>query len=271
MDVDPVTNKDFAEFVGATGYVTLAEQAPSAADYPGANKALLVAGSSVFVPPDRPVDLDDPYRWQRWTPGANWRHPYGPGSSLAGLGQHPVVHVALGDALAYAAWAGKRLPTEAEWEFAARGALDGAEYAWGDELNPDGAWMANTWQGPFPLVNLARDGYQWTSPVDAFPPNGYGLHDMTGNVWEWTTTPWSPTRRVVKGGSHLCAPNHSARYRPAARAPQPVDASTSDLGFRCVTDTPPTEPGTLRASGGEHSHDRGLRRGPRRPRTGTVG
>jgi formylglycine-generating enzyme len=264
IDCYPVTNSDFARFVRSTGYVTLAERAPNAADYPHARSELLVAGSSVFVPPDHPVGLTDPYAWWAWTPGADWRHPQGPGTSVRRKPDHPVVHVAWTDAEAYARWAGKQLPTEAEWEVAARGGLEGAEYAWGDELNPGGAWMANTWQGEFPHQNIGEDGYTGTSPVGQYPPNGYGLYDMIGNVWEWTsdwyqphseTSPGccdvprlserhlgtgraSPARipqRVMKGGSHLCAPNYCRRYRPAARMPQAVDTSTSHLGFRLIS------------------------------------
>jgi formylglycine-generating enzyme required for sulfatase activity len=229
---------------------------------------MLYAGSLVFAPPDHPVDLRNWGQWWILLKGADWRHPYGPKSNVNGLDNHPVVHVTYRDALAYAHWAGKDLPTEAEWEFAARGGLDGAEFAWGDAFTPDGRQMANTWQGAFPLQNLAQDGFERTSPVTAFPPNGYGVYDMIGNVWEWTSdwyTPQHPNdaakpccipenprgdredqsydpcqpairipRRVLKGGSHLCAPNYCRRYRPAARHPQPVDTSTSHVGFRCV-------------------------------------
>jgi formylglycine-generating enzyme required for sulfatase activity len=215
------------------------------------------------------VDLRDWSQWWAFTFGATWRRPYGPKSSIKGLDDHPVVHVAHADAEAYAAWAGKSLPTEAEWEFAARGGLDGAEFAWGDELAPEGRQMANTWQGAFPFQNKREDGYERTSPVTAFPPNGYGLHDMIGNVWEWTSDWYSPKhpndapkaccipenprggreagsydprqpqiripRKVLKGGSHLCAPNYCRRYRPAARHAQPVDTSSSHIGFRCVS------------------------------------
>ncbi|GJD99856.1 Formylglycine-generating enzyme [Methylobacterium isbiliense] len=268
IDRTPVTNAQFRAFVRATGHVTVAERKPCAADYPGALPHLLEAGSLVFKSPKEPVDLRDFGAWWRFRLGASWRRPLGPGSSIAGLDEHPVVHVAYADAEAYAAWAGKALPTEAEWEFAARGGLDGAEFAWGDELTPGGRHMANTWQGAFPHQNLAADGYERTSPVTAFPPNGYGLHDMIGNVWEWTSDFFAPRhpadapkacciprnprggredgsydpaqpairipRRVIKGGSHLCAPNYCRRYRPAARHPHPVDTSTSHLGFRCV-------------------------------------
>lgn len=274
MDRTPVTNRQFRTFVQATGHVTVAETAPDPRDYPGALPHMLYAGSLTFRKPDRPVDLRNWGAWWTFLKGADWRHPYGPKSSIGGLDDHPVVHVAFADALAYARWAGKDLPTEAEWEFAARGGLDGAEFAWGDELTPGGRHMANTWQGEFPRHNLAQDGYQRTSPVTAFPPNGYGLLDMIGNVWEWTgdwyaarhsadppkacCIPENPRggreeesydpcqpqiripRKVLKGGSHLCAPNYCRRYRPAARHAQPVDTSTSHVGFRCVERGRPT-------------------------------
>jgi len=269
IDRTSVTNREFREFVRATGHVTFAEFAPDPKDYPGALSNMLKPGSLVFNPPKHPVDdLRDWSQWWTFKFGANWRRPYGPRSSLSGLNDHPVVHVAYSDALAYAKWMGKDLPTEAEWEFAARGGLDGAEFAWGDELTPGGAQMANTWQGAFPHENLKLDGYQRTSPVTAFSPNGYGVYDMIGNVWEWTSDWYSPgheadadtaccipknprggredasydpcqpeiriPRKVLKGGSHLCAPNYCRRYRPAARHAEPVDTSTSHVGFRCV-------------------------------------
>ncbi|MGH9214550.1 MAG: formylglycine-generating enzyme family protein [Acidimicrobiales bacterium] len=254
MDRQPVTNAQFDRFVAETGHMTLAEQPPDPADYPDARPELLVPGSAVFHKPRPPVDLSDAYSWWISVPGANWRHPRGPQSSLRGLDRHPVVHVAWEDVEAYAAWAGKALPTEAEWERACRGGgPDGAEFAWGDELTPRGKHMANVWQGEFPVENLALDGYEATSPVRAFPPNGYGLFDMIGNVWEWTADPYAdhsdPThpasgccgttepgipRKVMKGGSHLCAPNYCRRYRPAARMAQAIDTSTSHLGFRCI-------------------------------------
>jgi formylglycine-generating enzyme required for sulfatase activity len=269
MDRTPVTNREFRAFVEAARYVTFAEIAPDPKDYPGALPHMLKAGSLVFSPPDHPVDLGNFANWWAFNFGANWRRPYGKGSSVRGLDNHPVVHIAYRDAEAYAAWAGKVLPTEAEWEHAARGGLDQAEFAWGDEFTPGGRHMANTWQGTFPYENLAADGYERTSPVDAFPPNGFGLLDMIGNVWEWTTD-WYSTkhtgdapkaccipenprggteagsvdpcqpqiripRKVVKGGSHLCAPNYCRRYRPAARHPQPVDTLMSHVGFRCIT------------------------------------
>lgn len=241
MDCGPVTNAEFRAFVEDTGYVTTAERPPDPDDYPGADPARLVPASAVFTRPQtRTAD------WWSYVPGADWRHPRGPGSSLRRLDDHPVVHMTWADVSAFADWAGKAMPTEAEWEYAARGGLDGAEYAWGDELAPRGRYRANTWQGEFPVENLRLDGYEWTSPVGAFDPNGYGLHDMIGNVWEWTadwyaahgTTPPSPQirmpRKVIKGGSYLCAPNYCRRYRPAARLPLAVDTSTGHVGFRCV-------------------------------------
>jgi sulfatase modifying factor 1 len=269
IDRTPVTNREFRRFVNETGYVTFAEIAPDPKQYPGSLPHLLKAASLVFTPPKHPVDLSDWSQWWNFKAGANWRRPYGPRSSVSGLDDHPVVHVAYCDAEAYAKWAGKALPTEAEWEFAARAGLDSAEFAWGDEFTPGGKHMANTWQGAFPHQNLETDGYERTSPVTAFPTNAYGIYDMIGNVWEWTTDwytakheadapkacciPENPRggredgsydprlpdvkipRKVIKGGSHLCAPNYCRRYRPAARHAQPVDTSTSHVGFRCVT------------------------------------
>jgi formylglycine-generating enzyme required for sulfatase activity len=263
MDPTPVTNRQFRTFVRTTGHITVAERTPNSEDYPGALPEMLRAGSLVFSPPSYPVDLRDWSRWWSFVFGANWRRPYGPGSSLRGLEDHPVVHIAYPDAEAYARWAGKSLPTEAEWEFAARGGLDGAEFAWGEEFTPGGRHMANVWQGAFPFQNTRADGYERTSPVAAFPPS-----DMIGNVWEWTRDfytskhpadaqkacciPHNPRgaredesydpcqseiripRKVLKGGSHLCAPSYCRRYRPAARHPEPVDTSTSHIGFRCI-------------------------------------
>ena len=268
MDRVPVTNRQFAGFVRATGYVTTAEKKPDPQDYPGALPHMLYAGSLVFVPPPGPVDLRDWSQWWTFMKGADWRHPYGPKSSINGLESHPAVHISYADAFAYTEWAGKDLPTEAEWEYAARGGLDGAEYAWGNEFTPGGRHMANTWQGDFPHQNLVTDGYERTCPVNAFPPNGYGLFSMIGNTWEWTRdwyasqhpadapkaccTPKNPRggqegesydpcqpeiripRKVLKGGSHLCAPNYCRRYRPAARHPEPIDTSASHISFRCV-------------------------------------
>ncbi len=268
MDRTPVTNRQFRDFVTATGYRTLAERAPDPTDYPRARAELMKPGSAVFSPPGYRVGTDDWSVWWQFRLGADWRHPYGPGSSLRGIFDHPVVHVAFEDALAYATWVGKDLPTEAEWEFAARGGLNGADYAWGDEFMPNGAIMANTWHGVFPNENTRADGFDRTSPVGAFPANGYGLHDMIGNTWEWTVDFYAPRhdaepskacclplnprrsdssrsydpaepdiripRRVIKGGSHLCAPNYCRRYRPAARHAQAVDTATTHVGFRCV-------------------------------------
>jgi formylglycine-generating enzyme required for sulfatase activity len=246
-----VTVAEFRRFVKATGYVTWAERPPDAAAYPDADPDLLVAGSLVFSKTDGPVDLRDYRNWWSWTPGADWRHPEGPGSTVGGRELHPVTHVAYADAVAYAEWAGKSLPTEAEWEYGARGGLERATFTWGDEFAPKGRMMANTWQGDFPWQNLCADGYEGTSPVERFPPNGFGLHDMAGNVWEWTAdtfrdvagraccAPQTETgepfpRKVIKGGSHLCAPSYCLRYRPAARQGETVDTSTSHIGFRCV-------------------------------------
>ncbi|NHA67171.1 formylglycine-generating enzyme family protein [Phycicoccus sp. CMS6Z-2] len=288
----PVTNAQFAAFVADTGHVTVAEQAPDPADFPGADPALLVPGGLVFTPTPGPVPLDRWDLWWRWQPGACWRTPQGPGSSTDGIEEHPVVLVAYDDALAYARWAGRDLPTEAEHEYAARGGGGTSTYAWGEERTPGGRLMANTWQGRFPYRNDGADGWRGTSPVGAFPANGYGLHDLVGNVWEWTRTlfltgadrdaadelargdgggpapvaeaaavssccaPDRSTmvaapdlqaltersvapgerhpRRVLKGGSHLCAPEYCLRYRPPARSPQSEDSATTHLGFRCV-------------------------------------
>jgi sulfatase modifying factor 1 len=268
MDDHPVTNAEFRRFVKDTGYATVAERPLDPANYPEAYPSLLVPGSLVFRKTRGPVDLRDVRNWWAYTPSADWRHPEGPDSNLGGRERHPVVHVAYEDAEAYARWAGKELPTEAEWEYAARGGLEAATYAWGDEFAPKGKMMANTWQGRFPWENLKTDRYEGTSPVRVFPPNGYGLYDVTGNVWEWTSdyfaarhpdaasrpccVPRNPRvdspegshavgqagahipRRVIKGGSHLCAPNYCLRYRPAARQGEAVDTSASHIGFRCV-------------------------------------
>ena len=256
MDIHPVTNRQFGAFVQATRYVTVAERPPDPAVYPDAKSEDLVPGSLVFRMTPGPVNLGDYRRWWAWIPGADWRHPRGPGSSLGGLDDHPVVHVAYRDAAAYAGWAGMELPTEGEWEYAARGGLDGAEFTWGDDDPQETAPLANTWQGRFPYENTQVDGWVRTSPVGAYPPNGYGLYDMAGNVWEWTSDPYglpadghpaSPccapqtasgdaeSTRVIKGGSHLCTIQYCFRYRPAARQSQAVDTSTSHIGFRCVT------------------------------------
>jgi len=251
IDRGPVTNAEFREFIEATSYLTFSERIPTAKMYPDAAPEFLVPGSLVFVKPEVPVSLRDHRAWWQYVPGASWRRPQGPGTSIEGKENHPVVHVTLEDAQAYANWANKDLPTEAEWEFAARGGLDGAAYPWGDAANPEGRYMANTWQGRFPFENLAEDGYETTSPVGTYPPNGYGLYDVVGNTWEWTMSPWNPRpdaetsccRRdtfaagemfVVKGGSHLCAPNYCLRFRPSARQGETTDSSTSHIGFRCV-------------------------------------
>jgi formylglycine-generating enzyme required for sulfatase activity len=271
IDITPVTNRQFTEFVQATGHVTMAEKVPNAADYPGALPEMLRAGSLVFTPPRHPVHTNDISQWWTFKFGADWRHPYGPRSDIRGKFDHPVVHIAYADARAYADWAGFDLPTEAEWELAARGGLEEVEYAWGSELIPGGKRMANTWDGLFPHQSLKPKGHDRTSAVRGFPANGYGLFDMIGNVWEWTSDYWSTrhpepaarsccipenprggpaeasydprlpdiriARRVLKGGSHLCAPNYCRRYRPAARHAEPDDTSTSHVGFRCVKRT----------------------------------
>jgi formylglycine-generating enzyme len=273
IDKYEVTNADFARFVADTGYQTLAERPPDPALYPDPIPGMLVPGALVFQMTRGPVDTRDVRNWWRYVPGACWKCPEGPGSSLKGRQAHPVVHIAHEDAEAYANWAGKALPTEAEWEYAARGGLASAEFAWGDEFTPNQQHRANTWQGPFPWRNLADDprfgdGFAGTSPVASFPPNGFGLYDMIGNVWEWTTDWYSTSagspssnsccaghnprgatvkdsfdpalprtpipRKVVKGGSFLCAPSYCRRYRPAARQPQMIDSAMSHLGFRCV-------------------------------------
>ena len=249
MDRTPVTNLAFAAFVHATGYRTVAELPPDPADYPDAAADTLQAGSIVFRAPARPDEMRFWGDWWRFVPGITWRNP-DPFAATAGLA-HPVTQIAYADAAAYATWAGKSLPSEAEWEFAARAGGD-AEFAWGDALAPGGVHMANTWQGRFPFENLAEDGFTGASPVGSFPPNGYGLLDMIGNVWEWTADAWLPNhaelrpccaadrrrpgipRNVIKGGSHLCAPNYCRRYRPPARQGQAVDSGASHLGFRCV-------------------------------------
>ncbi|HXT13832.1 MAG TPA: formylglycine-generating enzyme family protein [Candidatus Angelobacter sp.] len=268
LDKDPVTNAEFRTFVDATGYISAAERRANAADYPRVDPALLVPGSLVFQKPKQRVPLHDSRAWWAYVAGACWKRPEGPDSILRDRDGHPVVHIAYDDAKAFARWAGKELPTEAEWEFAARGGLDGATFVWGNEFAPQGQMMANTWQGEFPWENLKLDGYEGTSPVGAFPPNGYGLCDMAGNVWEWTCDFFRPQhehdapkacciprnprvvsakgshaandaasripRKVLKGGSHLCAPNYCLRYRPAARQGEAIDTSACHIGFRCI-------------------------------------
>lgn len=268
IDRTPVTNRQFKAFVAATNYITLAERVPDPKDYPGALSHMLFAGSLVFQKATGPVNLRNPAEWWDFVKGANWKSPLGPKSGIFKKDKHPVVHIAYEDAVAYARWAGKELPSEAEWEYAAWGGIEDVEFAWGNDFAPDGKQMANTWQGSFPYQNLLDDGFERTSPVGTFPANGYGLYDLIGNVWEWTADWWSSRhpdkqaksccipqnprggpeaasfderqpairipRKVVKGGSHLCAPNYCRRYRPAARHAQPVDTSMSHVGFRCI-------------------------------------
>jgi formylglycine-generating enzyme required for sulfatase activity len=266
MDKTDVTNEQFEAFVKATGYVTIAERIPRAEDYPQALEALLIPGSVVFTPPDHPVQLDNHFRWWNYVQGANWRHPEGPNSDLTGRMKHPVVHIAYDDAIAYCNWAGARLPTEAEFEFASRGGLDRKRYAWGDQFMPGGKHMANTFQGRFPDANSAEDGYAATSPVASFPANGYGLFDMAGNVWQWTLdwyradyydalaasgeialNPKGPAdsfdpsepgvkKRVLRGGSFLCTDQYCARYVAGGRGKGEPDTGTNHTGFRCVRD-----------------------------------
>jgi formylglycine-generating enzyme required for sulfatase activity len=271
MDRTEVTNAQFAAFVRATHYVTIAERTPTKEEFPGAPPGNLVAGSTVFTPTATPVSLDDYFQWWRYQKGANWRHPEGPGSDLTGKESYPVVHVAYGDAAAYAQWAGKRLPTEAEWEFAARGGLTGKTYAWGDELKPGGRWMANIYEGRFPVQDDGEDGFAGIAPVAQFPPNGYGLYDVAGNVWEWVSdwyrpdtfaqlaaaggvarnprgpaAPYDPAepsekKRVHRGGSFLCTDQYCTRYMVGTRGKGEISTGSNHLGFRCVR--PPSPPG----------------------------
>ena len=264
MDATAVTNEQFEKFVKATGYVTIAERTPTKEEFPTAPAENLVAGSVVFTAPDHEVPLNNHFQWWNYVKGANWRHPLGPESDLKGKGKYPVVHVAYPDAEAYAKWAGKRLPTEAEFEFAARGGLSGKTYVWGDEFRPGGKWMANTWQGKFPVKDAVEDGYAGIAPVKSFPPNGYGLYDMAGNVWEWCSdwyrpdyyktladkggvarnpqgpdSPLDPSepnekKRVHRGGSFLCNDQYCSRYIVGTRGKGEVNTGTNHLGFRCV-------------------------------------
>ncbi|MFI2752122.1 formylglycine-generating enzyme family protein [Cellulomonas sp. P22] len=269
IETHPVTNAQFAAFVDDSGYVTVAEQQLDPVFYPDVAVEDLQPGALVFRPTSGPVPLTNWRQWWHWQPGASWRHPFGPGSDLAGKTSHPVVQVSYVDAAAYAAWAGRSLPTEPEWELAARGGLVGKDFAWGDDARPDGDLRANTWQGRFPYENLGAAGWAGTSPVGTFASNEFGLVDMIGNVWEWTADPYTErhdvdahatssccapsavearttasmhaastvdpaVRKVLKGGSHLCAPEYCLRYRPAARSPQAIDSATTHIGFRCV-------------------------------------
>jgi formylglycine-generating enzyme required for sulfatase activity len=276
MDRTEVTNAEFARFVAATGYITFAERKPRAEDYPGATPDQLVPGSVVFSPPREAVPLDNALRWWRYVPGADWRHPSGPNSTIVGHDQDPVLHIAYVDAAAYAAWAGKRLPTEAEWEFAARGGLTGARYTWGDDLTVNGRWMANIWEGAFPHKNSEDDGFIGVAPVASFPANAYGLHDMAGNVWEWCSDWYRPDayalaqraagggvvrdprgvaesesfdpqepgmpKRVQRGGSYLCTDQYCTRYMVGTRGKGAADTGSNHVGFRCVRDANPAAP-----------------------------
>jgi len=278
MDKTDVTNEEFAKFVKATRYVTVAERTPRTEDFPGAPPENLVAGSVVFSPPDHAVPLNDHFQWWSYVKGANWRHPLGPGSNIKGKDKYPVVHVAYEDALAYAKWAGKRLPTEAEWEFAARGGLSGKPFVWGDQFRPDGKWMANTYQGRFSVngTDKGDDGFIGIAPLAQYPSNGYGLYDMAGNVWQWTgdwyrpdyyarlvavggvarnpqgpTSPFDPSepaekKKVHRGGSFLCTDQYCSRYIVGTRGKGEVSTGTNHLGFRCVKDVSVTNRSTGR-------------------------
>ena len=242
IDAAPVTNAQFVRFVSETGYVTVSEKPPDPVLYPNLSPDQQIPESAVFIPPPASVDRNQPMSWWALIEGADWSHPQGPNSGIADLMDHPVVHLAYDDVLAYAQWVGKRLPTAEEWEVAARGGLVEQNYSWGEEMTPDGQWLANVWQGPFPWTNEQTDGWFWTSPVGSFPPNGYGLVDMCGNVWEWTSTVFpvakgEQERRIIKGGSFLCAENYCHRFRPAALMGQTTDTATCHMGFRCAADS----------------------------------
>ena len=268
MDRTDVTNRQFAAFVNATGYITVAERSPRAEDFPGVRPENLFAGSVVFAPPNHPVPLNDHLQWWRYAKGVNWKHPTDPESSIVGKDNYPVVQVAYEDAAAYAAWAHKRLPTEAEWEFAARGGLAGKIYAWGDQFRPRDKWMANTFQGQFPNQDTGHDGFVGLAPVASFPPNGYGLYDICGNVWQWASDwyrpdyyrtlaessavarnpkgpaeSWDPAepsekKKVHRGGSFLCTEQYCSRYMIGTRGKGEVSTGTNHLGFRCVSTSP---------------------------------
>lgn len=265
MDRNDVTNAEFAKFVAATGYITVAERTPQAKDFPGVPTVNLVPGSAVFSPPDHPVSLDDYRQWWSYVPGASWRHPTGPSSTIQGKENYPVVQVAFEDAVAYSAWAGKRLPSEAQWEFAARGGISGGVYVWGDVFQPKGTFMANTFEGQFPVRDTGPDGFTGIAPVAQFPPNGYGLYDMAGNVWQWTSdwyrpdyygrlaaagiarNPQGPSssydplepeqrKRVTRGGSFLCTSQYCARYVVGTRGKNEINSAANNLGFRCIVE-----------------------------------
>ena len=261
MDEHEVTNAEFKEFVKAVNYVTVAERKLDPKDYPGVSPESLVPGSGVFTPPDHPVSLDNPLQWWKYVAGASWQHPFGPQSNINGQENYPVVHISYEDALLYAKWAGKRLPTEAEWEYAAQGNHAGQKYYWGNELKPGGKWMANIYQGDFPNQNTGEDGFTGIAPVESFPPNTYGLYDMEGNVWEWCNDFYRPdyyanspeenpkgpsdsydpdepnvVKRVQRGGSFLCSDQYCLRYRPGSRGKGEVSSGSNNLGFRCVKD-----------------------------------
>lgn len=264
LDTYELTNEEFEKFVKATGYVTIAERKPKPEDFPGAPPEALVPGAIVFTPPPGQVPLHDHMAWWRYVPGANWRHPEGPDSTIKGREKHPVVQVAWFDAMAYAKWAGKRLPTEAEWEFASRGGKEKQTYTWGNEKTPEGKWLANIWQGSFPNGNTLQDGFKLQAPVGSFPPNGYGLYDMAGNVWEWTADWYMPDyyakspklnpqgpqesydpnepgvwKRITRGGSYLCTEAYCWGYRPAMRMKTSPDTGLNHTGFRCARSGPP--------------------------------
>lgn len=264
MDEHEVTNAEYERFVKATGYKTVAERPVNPEDFPGVPAESLVPGSGVFTPPSQEVSLDNPLQWWRYVPGASWRNPHGPATSIAGKPNDPVVHISYTDAMAYARWAGKRLPTEAEWEYAAQGGKGRQTYYWGNELKPGGKWMANIYQGNFPDANTGEDGYVDVAPVKSFPPNGYGLYDMDGNVWEWCNDFYRPdyyknspaknpqgpsdsydpdepglVKRVQRGGSFLCSDEYCIRYRPGSRGKGEINSASNNLGFRCVKDGNP--------------------------------